>query len=257
MLTTHRLAIVLLLATVCIRPSHGQESNPARPIRDARTVEILRKADAATRACKLVTYEARVTASGWLAAFMGSVEGNVVIEGWSGNRVEKFRYNVDVRHAGAEDAVKLSAGHDADSYYLIDHQAKTVETGNSLSVFGDYARSVLRVAMREFVLPAPFSDELRGHGTDLRKDTTVVAGVRCHVIHVTYADGETEATWYFATKDHLPRRVDRLVSNPSGGAKGAITLVLKGLTVNPVFVASPFKLRIPNGYTKTAERADR
>lgn len=225
----------------------AQENRPTA--RDPRAVEIIKKADTAAKKCTLVTYEARTTGEGWVTSLYGSVSGNAVIEGWQDDAIERFRFNIDVLPAGETKTIKLSVGRDGRQYYLINHDAKTVETGPDVSVFGNYVRSSRLIAMREFVHPTPFADELKAVALTLKDETTDIDGQPCHIVVVQYSESSSQATWYFSTKDSLPRRVDRRIPNPSGGKPATVSLRIERLIVNPSFVADPFALRIPSGYT--------
>jgi hypothetical protein len=218
-----------------------------------KAIDILKKADAAASAVKVVRYDAKFEPVGWLTDFADPVEGRVVLGGEYFRQVERFRYDVKVKGSGSSEKRRLSIGSDGNTYYLIDHDKKTVLVGTDGDrVLSGVSRWVRRFGMVEFVHPTPFSYEITADLVELQ-ETRKIGDQECYQIHVVYADNVGEAVWFFSKKDYLPRRVDRIRYNRQSGEKGILRSTLTNLTADPKFIDDPFKLRVPEGYTKTVD----
>ena len=68
-----------------------------------------------------------------------------------------------------------------------------------------------------------------------------------------YARGDQESVWFVSTKDYLPRRRDSIFIRD--GERQGTQIVLTSLEVDPKFTKSPFKLELPEGFTKTDDFA--
>ena len=73
-----------------------------------------------------------------------------------------------------------------------------------------------------------------------------VGGEECYAVHVVYTGGQGETTWYFSTKDFLPRRRIRHISGQQG--EGTIENVITDLKVSPKVEDALFTLNLPEGY---------
>lgn len=217
-------------------------------------VEILRKVDAAARAVKVVKYTAK--SKGLLAAEARTpvAEGTAILSGYAAPMAAEWYFDIKVQRPGSAETDELSAGSDGDMFYLVDKAAKIAYEDIDPAVLGRRGQIVQRsITMIEFVHPTPFSDEINGRSQEL-KGITKVGDEECYEIHVAYAQGNQEAHWFVSTKDFLPRRVDRFFTAPDGGRQGT-QLILTSLTVDPKFDKSPFKLALPEGFTKTDDFA--
>ena len=144
-------------------------------------------------------------------------------------------------------------GSDADEYFLLDPKTKIAYVDIDDSVQGTAGRMSQFLGMREFIHPTPFSDEINGDKKEL-KGVKKIGDQECYEIHVVYSGGQGEATWCFSKKDFLPRRVDRWQRGPSG-ERGATVVILTDLKADPKIDPSIFKVKIPDGWTKTDEPA--
>jgi len=98
-------------------------------------------------------------------------------------------------------------------------------------VIGADGRRARAITMIEYIHATPFTQEIEGERVELR-DSVLVGKIECHVIHVVYGINGQEATWYFAKKDLLPRRVRR--SFPAGREGRAYRdYVISNLEVRP------------------------
>jgi hypothetical protein len=211
-------------------------------------VEILKKADAACKALDFVQYTATVQGSGAAESFVGKSSGTVVLKGRTNSGAAQYRYEAKLERAGSSDINDITVGSDGKTYFLIDAKAKKVYEDIDPAVVGTAGRAVRGLTMGEYLHPKPYSDEINGKKQEL-KGTTKVGDEDCYEVHVQYGREGLEATWFFSKKDFLPRRVDRRFQVPTG-EKGGTQLIVTKLTVDPKLDKDPFKLVVPEGFTK-------
>ena len=97
-------------------------------------------------------------------------------------------------------------------------------------------------------LAQPEAGEVRWNGEK-------VGGEDTYHVWVKYGVQNQEADWYFSKKDFLPRRVDRLFPAREGAPAGGRSLIVTSVTPAPKFDKDPFKLDLPEGYTKSDDFA--
>jgi len=225
----------------------GQD--PAKKSADlSDPVEILKKADAACKAVEYIQYTASVKGDGAAEKFVPNASGTVVLKGRKKDVPAQNRFEAKVQRPGSSDVSEITVGSDGKTYYLIDAKEKKVYEDIDPQVVGNSGRGVRGLTMAEYLHPEPFSDEIKGTKQEL-KGSTKIGDEDCYQIHVTYTEGGQEADWYFSKKDFLPRRVDRFFSAPTG-EKGSSQLIVTKLTVDPKIDKDPFKLIVPEGFTK-------
>lgn len=243
--------VIPLVLLIAAGAAVGQDVDP-KPNRDTRAIEVVSKADAATRAVKLVSYDVKLQPTGWLAKFTGPIEGSVVLGGELARAKQRFRFDITVAVAGSTAMRSYSVRADRGAFSLIDHAKKTVYTGDDYEYLGDTARATNMLRMAEFIVATPFSDELAARV--LRYDgMTKVAGEQCHNVYVVYNGGAGESRWFFSTTDYLPRRVDRIRRHPVSRAEGATELTLSNLVVDLILEGNPFERSVPEGYAVSTE----
>lgn len=212
-------------------------------------VEILKKADAACKAVEFIQYTASVQGSGAAESRVGKSSGTVTLKGRkSGGGPEQGRYEAKLQLPGSSDESEVTVGSDGKTYFLIDFKAKKVYEDIDPAVVGTAGRAVRALAMGEYFHPEPYSDEIKGKKQEL-KGTTKVGDEDCYEVNVEYEQANVEATWFFSKKDFLPRRVDRRFQTPTG-EKGGAQLIVTKLTLDPKLDKDPFKLVVPEGFTK-------
>jgi hypothetical protein len=213
--------------------------------------EILEKADEATKAATLFSYEVRYEPTGWLetqAQFTTS-EGKVTLVGDDKGEPAKFRIEVSVTSMYSRAPREYLACCDGENYWLVDHRNKQWQKGTDKSkVLRGHDRDIMSTIMNELVGLEPFSDEMSAEKAEV-KGVEKVGDVECHRIHVTYAGGTAEAVWYFGKEDYLPRQVDRVFRDQKG-EEGALRLTLTNLVVEPELDEEAFKVERPKGYRK-------
>jgi len=211
-------------------------------------VEILKKADAACKAVAFIQYTSSVKGEGAGEKFFPNASGTVVVKGRNKDGPAQYRYEAKVQRPGSSDVSEITVGSDGKTYYLIDAKEKKVYEDVDPAVVGTAGRGARALGMAEYVHPEPFSDEINGKKQEL-KGTTKVGDEDCYEVNVEYGQAGVEATWFFSKKDFLPRRVDRRFQTPTG-EKGGTQLIVTKLTVDPKIEKDPFKLVVPEGFTK-------
>lgn len=244
------LASYLLTGSLSLLASLVGQSNTAASM-DGKAV--LNKMQDAARAAKTLRYEAEYLAEGWLTAFVPNLRGTAVVGKQSEHKVERFFADVVLKTGNSDEEIKLSAGCDGDKYFLIDSRTNKAYEDMDPAVLGRQGRNIRRVVLTDFGAADPFADELKTESIE-RKESTTLDGHECHVVECVQSK-DRKTTWYISGKDWMPRKVVRTIVNDKGET-GTITFTLSKLTVNPKLDADPFKLQLPEGYTKTDEFAE-
>lgn len=240
------LAMCALLPLTAVRAE--EEKQPAE-LTDP--VEILKRMDEAAKVVKTVAYDIEFEATGDATKFVASGKGSAILKGWTGRLPEKYRLDVEIRKEGAESR-RVSAGADGEHYYLIDHSTKTAHEDIDPAVMGSASSVLITAVVAEFVHPKPFDDEINAKTHEF-KGIETVAGVECYVVAVEYQIGR-KATWFVGKNDFLPRRrIDHF--DDSGLGKGDVRKTITRLVVDPNLEEDAFKLKLPEGFTKTDDFA--
>lgn len=217
-------------------------------------VEILKKTDAACKAVKAVQYEAAVEPLGAAKGQLTKFEGSYLFSGFAYGGPEKSRMEVRLSTSDSDEVRHLTGGSDGENYYLIDHKAKKAYEDMDPQVMGSNARALQGGMMIEFVVDDPFGHEISGKSQTLKGSETI-AGEDCYVIVVVYEHPQApQATWYISKKDFLPRcRLDE--GKTADGREWGMRKTLSKLVADPKLSADAFKLKLPEGYTKTDDFA--
>lgn len=232
------LGLALMTPTICA----GDLTDP---------VEILKKVDAAAKAVKGAKYDITVEGTGAMASRIGKLTASVIMTGYSGNTPEKYFVDAKITLPNTDKPRRISAGSDNDMFYIVDHQGKIAYEDLDPAVMGQAGRGIRMAWTLEFTHPNPFSDELNGQSQEL-KGSEIIGGEDCYIVHVVYA-GTQAATWSFSKKDFLPRR--RIDHRNIGGESGTTVRTMTNLVVDPKVDDAVFKLKLPEGYTKTDDFA--
>jgi hypothetical protein len=217
-------------------------------------VEILKKVDAACKAVKTVKYDVVFEATGPTPAKNAKVEASVILSGFAHGSPEKSLIDARVQRAESAEVRRITGGGDGEAFFVVDHQAKKAYEDIDPQVVGSFGRTLGSAVMIEFVHEKPFSDEINGKSQELR-GSKEINGVDCYEIYVVYAaKAAPKATWYFGKKDFLPRgRIDEFTG--PDGQKTVWKKMISNLLVEPKLDKEVFKLKLPEGYTKTDDFA--
>lgn len=228
---------------------------PTEAVKSEKAVEILKKADEATKKVKAVEYDAKVAPTGAWVGTRGEAWGHVVLAGEfvAGGGTTKHVTQMEFKRSGSEEVQKFTVGWDNETFYLIDPAEKTVYEDIDPAVVGQRGRLLGFLWMLEYVHETPFSDELNGSEIEF-KGTTEVEGEDCYQIRVKYSTTEQWATWFFSTKDYLPRRVLREFPQADGQVAGR-DLILSNVAADPKLDKDAFAAKVPAGFKKTDDFA--
>jgi hypothetical protein len=248
------LCLCLTVVLVPVAALAGDEKADKKTGDMTDPVAILKKVDAAARAVKAVKYDVVTATTGALVGRAATAEAAYIVTGFLNNGPEKFFCDAKVKVPSASEPVRLTGGTDNNMFFVIDHRNKKAYEDIDPAVMGAAAGVFRQIGMIEFIHPTPFSDEINGKSQEL-KGTEKIEGEECYVVHVVYqAPQAPQATWYFSKKDFLPRRRVDEWALPTG-EKGTMTRTVKNLVVDPKLDENTFKLKLPEGYTKTDDFA--
>ena len=199
--------------------------------------ELLKQAQTAARQLEAVSYDAQIHTEGMLAQALRDQDGQVLAA-----RSPTDIARVHVVRAQPEGNLELIC--DGKNAWLIDHQAKEFARRE-----GDKARRMLArsgtLILWDLVSENPYKRQIEANSAACL-GAEKVAGVECDIVSVVVQDGKLEERWYFGHEDHLPRRVERILSDEVGGGK--LTFTLSSLEPNPPLPDGAFEGHDPEGY---------
>jgi len=203
---------------------------------DPDPIEILKKADTATKAVKAVSYTAEVYLEGTIQANFPKIQGTVRAQEIPGQTIHKM----SIEATRLDQRLRVTT----DGKEIISlNTTRKVAIKGKLPVAARLMGIAGALWMQEFLHPTPFSDELNGESAK-HEGIKEIGGVQCDVIYVVYAGGQSRSRWYFGREDHLPRRVDRILQD----GKSARVLAVTSLQADPKFDPAAFAPTIPEGY---------
>jgi len=218
--------------------------------------EILKRADAAAKAVRVIKYNAVAKGLGADEAKRPTVEGSAFFGGWTSGAPARSIVECKVTKPGSTDVAEYVAGNDGETVYLVDFAAKTVYADMDAAVLGSAGRIIRSILLTKIVDPDAFKDELAAEKVEL-KGVTKIGDQDCYEIAVDYGPFNGEGVWFFSKTDFLPRRIDRFFPMP-GGEKSGRQVILSDVVVNPrppTDNVDPFALEVPEGFKKTDEFA--
>jgi len=236
-----RIIAVLILVTGATVFA-GPKSSP-----DA--IQILRDADAATKAVRSITYQAEFFAEGELARRIAPCRGEVTTRKkkrkpfdlqW-GSQASPTRVRGTVTVPNHDEPIRFDVGLINREAFLLDDEARVCLRGTLPIARVPYSPARVLV-MREYAVPRPFSDEIRGKLVR-HEGVTEIGGVACDVVFVIYKN-DSESRWCFGQDDHLPRQVERISES------GKTVLTLADLRIDPEIGNEVFRPACPTGYTE-------
>lgn len=249
--------IICALTAACLTvvPVRADDETAQKPGETADAMALLRKSEAALKEVERVQYRGAFQGAGWVAQFVAQVEGKTIMGRQSRYEIDTFRSEVKLTPAGKTDSVELTAGCNGDVYFLIDPKTKTAYEDMDPAVLGSSGRDVMRLIMAPFGSPAPYGKDLAANSVEL-KGTDKIGGVECQIVGIKGKE-PPDVEWSIATTDYLPRRVRRIHPNRQDpkGPPGTTELTITDLVVNPKLQGDPFKLALPEGYTKSDDFA--
>ena len=238
-----------------VEKAESEGATPAevtKNVREPKALDIIKKADTAIKKITSVQYRSSREISGPMSERLSPASGVVLYSMESPQGIPKYRVTVRMKPRHSEEELRFTVGSDGDLFYLIDPAKKIVYEDMDPAVAGNRGGVARGLVMAEYTAPDPFGDELKAD-TVAYQGTQSVGGEDCYVVRVVYGRGQ-ESIWYFSTKDYLPRRRDSLFESGQG-ATSRFTVTLTDLVVRPKLDDNAFKLKVPEGFTKTDEFA--
>jgi hypothetical protein len=243
--------IPTILALLLLAPALRAQDASKTPAPSGEAADFARKVADTLKQTHTVAYKATYAPTGWVAQRVPSVDGTATIGKQSKHKIDPFVVDVKIRKSGSEEVTELKGGTDGDQYFLIDPKSKTCYKDLDPAVQGGQSRNLARIVLRDFAAPEPLADILKSGEIELRGDVKI-GDEDCRELYMKHADSGT-MIWAVSKKDHLPRKVTRLIQNDQGEATTELTL--SDLVVNPQFVRNPFEMVCPEDYKKTDDFA--
>ncbi|MDX2132034.1 MAG: TlpA disulfide reductase family protein [Planctomycetota bacterium] len=230
-------------------PPAAPQANPAR--------ELFVRAARSIREAKSITYSARSYSTG---SFLGSTSRAIradarqvrapggILPGW------RLRLTGQISAPGGKDPwTDFDVAWLVNGVEWVDHTARTVIEKSGIDA--RRARGVNAIAavrLDDLTSPQPFARELAGSEFE-PQPTQDLDGTRCEGVLVTFNDGRNRAVWYFSEDDHLPRRVERIITSKDTET-GRVVLEWTNVRVDtadpaPTLLAS-LRVDVPEGYTE-------
>jgi len=237
--TRKRFWYSLTAAALLAAPGAGEAVDPQAVLNDAIS---------ALKALRTVRYEATGRVEGVLAAQMSNISGTVTMVAVPGADFPKVRIDAQVTRPKETTSQRVELASDGKTIMLVDHGQRTyakldLPAGQSL------LSHVIGLFVSDFTSRAPLEREARA--TTLRYVGRERAGKdECDVIHALFPTENVESRWWFSRKDHLPRRIQRVINSPLGPT--TLTISITSLDTVPTFREEDFRLEKPDGFTETS-----
>ncbi len=214
---------------------------------DARAV--LEQATAALRAVQAVRYEAVGQAEGVLAQQIPSAQGTVTIVQVEGADFPKLRIDAQVTRAKESQSARVELVSDGKTVTLVDHGQKRYARAD-LPAGQSLLSNVQSILLGEFAAAQALERDTNG-STLKYVGSERAANLECDVIAAARGNPGSETRWWFAKKDHFPRRVQRVLGSPLG--QTTLTTSLTALDAKPDVQDDLFRLEKPEGFADVSQ----
>ena len=222
------------------QPSEAQDVDAA-----ALTNQDFIHADSASEAFEACSYTFKVFGTGAFAEAPMLV-GNISGKSYGEEKMLLFAEIGKDTTPDIEDDIELSLtlASGTDSVYFYD-ELDGVFRKSSLEEGGrDLLRHANYAIMNEYFLSDPFADEIAAQSI-VFEGVDSIGAEACNTYLVTY-DGGQQAKWSMSIADHLPRRVERMITGQDGNP-ASIVLEVYNLETAPDLPESMFILVPPVG----------
>jgi len=222
-------------------------------------VELLQKADAATRQVRALSYDVALFGIGSAAERVTRIDGHVDARQERRGLMGAFHLGEAPANDEPRDAFRFKGEYETGGFSrrfdVATDGHKRVRLDFSRNIYaegGDGAEELVKpfrpLFMLEYFHPTPFSDEINGKSRAYL-GIEKVGETDCHVIDVVYGRKGVDTRWYFGVVDYLPRRVERKVIM-GGKVTGATVLQLTNLDIAPAFDDETFVPPVPEGFER-------
>jgi hypothetical protein len=238
-----------IVALLLAQPAQ-RTAEPTSAAADAKAI-VKRAADALARV-QIASYQLDYKTTGWMSAFFPNYRGPVMVGKDTANKAQRFKCTITVEPSNSSEVREVTAGADGDVFFIIDTKTRTVHADIDPGVLGKDMWVVQFSVLREFALSNPFEDALKS-GEFRLEEARRVDGEDCFAVWIKPST-DPPATWYFAKKDFLPRRVSYAAKNEKG-EESVSEMTLGRLVIIPQPDKDPFAIVVPEGYKKTDDFA--
>jgi len=203
-------------------------------------------ADSASEAISSCSYNFRVYMTGIYSdspILVGNLTG-ILIDGLEDPliRIEMGQDSIPLDNIEAELTLVLVSGRD--SCYAWSSTDNILEKGSLEEGGVNLLGPAISAIMQEYFLDDPFADEITSQSVQVEGLDTV-GTVVCEKFMVTYSGGQM-ARWSLGLEDHIPRRVERMMTDREGNELSRI-LEVYDLDISPEVPDSIFTLSPPEG----------
>lgn len=241
-------------------PALGKAAGADQP----EVMEVLEKADDASKAVKAVSYDAEFYRTGHDAESVPRITGTAKLREARQSLLGRLtgqskgssclRIEYEFKDPGSKKRRRVVVASNGKVVCQLDEDKRVLVQGELPGAWKLLGRKGMHpLYMREYIHPAPFHDELTGK-IARHEGITKVGDIECHTIYIMYSNN-SESRWYFGTEDYLPRRVDRIYSK--GGFKWDLVLVVTNLNTEPELDDDDFFIECPEGFKVKHLEADK
>lgn len=133
----------------------------------------------------------------------------------------------------------------------IDHEQKKVFSRPVTRARGEGVTLANASWIEELARVQPFTRKLQDVEDVVFEGLEFVDGVACKVARLRFASG-AEERWFFSVEDHLPRRLEQILSG--GGVELRSIKTLRDIAINEPIERSFFSIPCPEGYDCERDR---
>jgi len=239
-----------ILLCLCISTRAEEPGKKDGELTDAKAV--LLRVSEALKNTPMVSYRAEYKVTGWATAFVPNMEGLIIIGQLSEHKIQRYHCELKVQIEGSSEVREFTAGSDGENFYVIDPKTKTAHEDIDPGVLGANGWAISQIMIPEFGAPDALEKLLKSAKLEIKGEKKI-GEEDCVELRIQ-ADDPQDAVWTVSKKDFLPRRITAVFKNGEG-VESSTALDLSDFKMNPMFVKSPFKLVVPEGYKKTDDFA--
>lgn len=238
-----------LVGIVCLLLSSRAVADGSKP--DPRA--ILERANAAAKALKAISYDAKIFAEGPLARNVPTFSGNIIAERGVIASKPKARISGESIAPGGTTPTQFRYATDSKQAYRIDDQKKQFISGAATTLESTELTALLPP---KYFVDAPFRGEMNMQMVSY-EGVEKIDGVDCDVIKISFdANSDRAMKYWLGAKDSLLRKIENVMiirapGNPDP-ERGRIVFETSHFTAEPKIDDSTFALVAPEGYSSEA-----
>ncbi|MCD4700804.1 MAG: TlpA family protein disulfide reductase [Candidatus Aegiribacteria sp.] len=213
------LMLILVLTAVGLIESCGGIDEEQQAAQD--TTEIAENpafilADSASESFSSCSYRFRVY---MISPYSGTPELTGILTGIMSDEIETPLIRIQMEQDsspddGIEAELSMILVSGADSAYAYNPDEDILDKGALEEGGANLLGPAVYAVMIEYFLDTPFADEIASQSV-VYEGLDTVGTVTCETYLVTYSTGQ-KARWSLGLEDHIPRRVERMMTDPDG-----------------------------------------